>query len=77
MGKTYKVHRFFDVDEMTLEKPCECSAPESGYSIRYNWENATEEKHIIFNAYNLTRGGSIFVEGDIVWSDLKKSECDA
>jgi len=77
MGKTYKVHRFFDVDEMTLEEPCECSAPKSGYSILNNWQNATEEKRIIFNAYNSTKEGSIFIEEDIVWSDLTKSECEA
>ena len=77
MGKTYKVHRFFDVDEMTLEEPCECFAPKSGYSIINNWQNTTEEKHIISNAYNSTKGGSIFLEEDIVWSDLTKSECEA
>ena len=77
MGKTYKVHRFFDVDDMTLEEPCECSAPESGFSILINWQNVTEEKHNIFNAYNSTSEGLIFTEEDIIWSDLTKSECEA
>merc|ERR1719187_2515910 len=33
MGKTYKVHKYFDEDELTKEDPCRCSAPEAATSI--------------------------------------------
>ena len=77
MGKTYKVHRFFDVDEMTLQEPCECSAPESGFSILINCQNVTEKENKICNYYNSTSEGLIFTEENIAWSDLKKSDCEA
>jgi len=77
MGKTYKVHLSFDVDEMTKEKPCVCSGPEEGKSIFNFFHNSTKKELQIFNSYNTTMNGSIISEENVVWSELKKSECEA
>ena len=77
MGKTYKVHLSFDVDEMTTEDPCTCSGPESGKSIFNFFHNSTKKELQIFNSYNTTMNGSILSEEDVDWSQLKKSECEA
>ena len=78
MGKTYKVHKFFDVDEITKEEPCTCSGPEeSGITIFNILHNSTESELQILNSYNTTRNGTIFSEEDVDWAQLKKSECEA
>ena len=85
MGKTYKVHKFFDVDEITKEEPCTCSSPvkigeesaESGITIFNILHNTTESELQILNSYNTTRNGTIFSEEDVDWAQLKKSECEA
>ena len=85
MGKTYKVHKFFDVDEMTMEEPCTCSSPvnfgeessESGTTIFNSLHFSTESELNILHSYNTTRNGTIFSEEDVDWAQLKKSECEA
>ena len=74
MGKTYKVHKYFDVDDMTTEEPCNCSSPESGPTIFDRLHNSTESELTLLNSYNST--GTVFSADDVVWSQLKKSECE-
>jgi len=75
MSKTYKVHKYFDLDDLTTEEPCRCSSPESGISIFTNIGNATgTEKHTL-DSYNKTMNGTIFSAEDVDWAGLKTSEC--
>eukprot|EP00092_Neocalanus_flemingeri_P037562 GFUD01040897.1.p1 GENE.GFUD01040897.1~~GFUD01040897.1.p1 ORF type:complete len:877 (+),score=230.71 GFUD01040897.1:117-2747(+) len=77
MGKTYKVHKYFDVDEMTNEEPCRCSSPESGISIFDRLNNSTASQLKTLHSYNTTTNGTVLSTADIDWSELKKSECEA
>ena len=78
MSKSFKIHKGFDIDDMTLEEEhCKCSSPSSGISIFSNITEAkTDFKNILEN-FNSTHNGQIFTEDDIVWEELKKSECEA
>jgi len=74
MGKTYKVHKYFDVDDMTTEEPCRCYSPESGFTIFDRLHNSTESELTLLNSYNST--GTVFSAEDVDWTQLKKSECE-
>jgi len=78
MGKTYKVHRFFDEDLMTMEKPCRCSPAEEGKSIfELPSQNVTAQQWKLLDNYNETMNGTVFGAADVGWDTLKKSECAA
>ena len=76
MSKTYKVHKFFDLDDLTTEEPCRCSSPVSGMSIFSSLVNATESQLQSVHSYNASMGGTIFSEEDVDWAGLKKSQCE-
>ena len=77
MSKTYKVHKYFDLDDLTTEKPCRCSGPkQSGFSIFERFGNATDTELQTFNSYNSSMNGTVFSEEDVVWARLKKSQCE-
>ena len=76
MSKTYKVHKYFDLDDLTTEDPCRCSGPEAGTSIFSSLGNATEKELELVDSYNSSMEGSIFSEEDVVWGSLKKSQCE-
>ena len=78
MGKTYKVHRNFDDDWITMENPCRCSSPESGVTIFDEAPgNLTVQQTESLLHYNSTRNGTVFSAADIEWDHLSKSECHA
>jgi len=79
MGKTYKVHKFFDEDMMTTAEECNCSAPKVGYSIlEIPVENSTKQEWQLFENYNVTKmNGSVFEAENVGWKTLTKSECAA
>jgi len=74
MGKTYKVHQFFDEDEMTQQEACECSQPDDGKSF-FN-SNRTNVQMQTLDSYNSSMNGTIFGDNDIMWPELKKSQCE-
>ena len=78
MGKTYKVHRNYDDDFMTMENPCRCSGPASGITI-FDQErgNLSVQQTEALVQYNITRNGTVFGASDIEWDHLRKSECEA
>ena len=77
MGKTYKVHKFFDEDMMTTAKACTCSAAKVGDSILdIPAANSTKQSWQLFENYNVTKmNGSVFESEDVGWGTLTKSEC--
>ena len=77
MSKTYKIHKYFDLDTITTEDPCRCSAPNTGYNIFSNISQVPQKKLLILEEYNATRGGSVMSANDIDWNNLKRSECEA
>ena len=76
MGKTYKVHRNFDEDWMTLEDPCRCSSPASGGTI-FDEANLTVLQTNSLEQYNSTMNGTVHSASDIQWERLSKSYCEA
>ena len=76
MGKTYKVHRNFDEDWMTLEDPCRCSSPVSGKTI-FDEANLTVTQTSSLVKYNTTMNGTVYSASDIQWEGLTKSYCEA
>jgi len=77
MNKTYKVHKYFDLEHLTQEEPCRCDISLPGKSIFETWENATAKDKKIFNSYNKTMEGTIFGTEDVGWANLTRSECFA
>ena len=77
MSKTYKVHRNYDVDWITLENPCRCHEPESGLTIFSSEYEASVQQLDILASYNQTNNGTILSEDNIEWDHLRKSECEA
>ena len=77
MSKKYKVHKYFDLDDLTLEEPCTCSSPKNiTTSIFSRMENATEKEINLLDSYNSSMGGIIFSDEDVEWKLLKKSQCE-
>ena len=76
MGKTYKVHRDYDVDWMTLEDPCRCERPSSGMTI-FSQESPSVKAMAALASYNNTMNGTVMSHENIEWGKLKKSECEA
>ena len=76
MGKTYKVHRNFDQDWMTIEDPCRCSSPVSGWTI-FDQANLTVVESNSLEEYNATMNGTVNSASDIKWEGLSKSHCEA
>ena len=76
MGKTYKVHRNFDEDWMTLEDPCRCSSPVSGWTI-FDKDILTVHQTNSLEKYNSTMNGTVHSAADIKWEGLSKSYCEA
>ena len=76
MGKTYKVHRNFDEDWMTLEDPCRCISPVSGLTI-FDEANLTVSQASSLEKYNSTMNGTVNSAADIKWGELSKSYCEA
>ena len=76
MGKTYKVHRNFDEDWMTLEEPCRCTTPVSGRTI-FDEANLTVTQTSSLVKYNTTMNGTVNSAADIMWGELSKSDCEA
>ena len=77
MSKTYKVHKFFDVDELTTEDPCRCSSPSSGVNIFSNISFASQKELKILDEYNISQNGIVQSASQIDWPNLKRSECEA
>jgi len=77
MSKTYKVHKYFDVDDLTTEDPCRCSSPSSGVSIFSNISFASQKELKILDEYNISQNGIVKSAGQIDWPNLKRSECEA
>ena len=80
MSKAYKVHKYFDLDHLTLEEPCRCSSG-SGTAGWTPWmfgdrTNVTQIQLETFNHYNTTMNGTIGSAGNIDWSKLTKSQCE-
>jgi len=77
MSKVYKVHKYFDLDDLTLEEPCKCSRPGNiTTGIFSHMENATEKELDVLDSYNNSMGGIIFSDENVVWNELKKSQCE-
>ena len=76
MGKTYKVHRNYDMDWMTLEEPCRCKGPASGLTI-FSEEHPSVKAMEALAKYNNTMNGTILSQENIEWDKLRKSECEA
>ena len=77
MSKTYKVHKYFDLDDITIEQPCTCKPPSSNVTIFSNITYASQSNLTVLDNYNNTMGGGVFSANDITWDELKKSQCIA
>ena len=73
MMKKYKVHMNFDVDYMTQEEPCRCTASEK--NIFSNITAASAQQLEALEKYNKTTEYNVFSASDIQWEDLTKSQC--
>jgi len=76
MGKTYKVHKYLVLDEITKQDHCSCLGPNNLTIFDENY-NATTSQTEILNSYNVTQNGSIFSDSDVHWDELTVSECKA
>ena len=76
MSKRYKVHEYFELDELTKQGPCICSSSQSGYNKISMLPYLTEKERNVIESYNISTGGSILSEDDVVWENLNISQCD-
>ena len=76
MSRRFKVHEYFELDEQTKQEPCICSSPQGGYSKLGILPYLSEKERTAIESYNISTGGSILSEDDVVWENLNISECE-